>query len=432
MDELRMSVKERIRLDAMKRIKRGEITVVAAAALCELSLRQMRRLWVRFKQHGDRGLVHGLRGRASNRRRDELTRQTIIKRHQERYADFGPTLACEKLAEEGFSICPNTLMGLLKERGLWQRRRRRSKHRRRRERRACFGSLIQMDGSHHDWFEGRGPACVLMVMIDDATNRTIAWLYPAETTLAAFDVFARWSSTHGLPRALYVDRHSIYRDEEHPAKPTQFGRAMKELGVKLICANSPQAKGRVERRHAVFQDRLVKELRLRNINDPHQGNLFLTDHFLPELNRRFSVRPQKEKDLHRELSAEMKLREVLCVREERVVGNDWCVRWKNRWLQIGADHAELRLSGKRVTVRELGGGRLQVSSGSIALQVRELRERPGPPRAGRKKAVVNNVRWKPGRDHPWNKHPAIDRDPPTTPTAATPARALPAEKKKAG
>lgn len=431
MDELRMSLKERIRLDAMKRVQRGEMTVTAAAELCELSLRQMRRLWKRFQAHGDRGLVHGLRGRPSNRRMEQAMALAIVKLHQERYADFGPTLACEKLAESGLAVCPNTLAGLLKERGLWQRRRRRGKHRRRRERRACLGSLIQMDGSHHDWFEGRGPVCVLMVMIDDATNRTAAWFYPAETTAAALDVFGRWARSHGLPRALYVDRHSIYRDEDHPHKPTQFGRAMAELGVKLILARSPQAKGRVERRHGLFQDRLVKELRLRNISDLHQANAFLTDHFLPEINRRFSVRPAKEQDLHRELSAELKLAEVLCVREERVVGNDWCVRWKSRWLQIAAEHAELRLAGKRVSVAELTDGQLLVRSGRMRLSIRQLRERPAPARIRQKKAVVNNVGWKPAASHPWRGRAAASR-PPAMPAPATPARALPAEKKKAG
>ena len=159
--------------------------------------------------------------------------------------------------------------------------------------------MVQMDGSHHDWFEGRGSRCVLMVVIDDATNQTWARFYPAETTEAAFDVFGRWVKRHGVPRAVYVDRHSIYRDEDHPERPTQFGRAMKQLGVELICARSPQAKGRVERRNAVFQDRLVKEMRLRNISDMQQANALLDGQFLDELNRRYAVDAQDSKDLHR-------------------------------------------------------------------------------------------------------------------------------------
>ena len=237
-----MSARERVRLDAFGRVKRGELTVGVAAELAGLSLRQARRMWKRFDEFGDQGLVHRLRGKSSNRRLSDDVRDRVVKRHQERYADFGPTLACEKLAEDGLELSPDTLTALLKARGLWQRQRRRGRHRKRRERRACLGSLVQMDGSHHDWFERRSGQCVLMVMIDDATNQTYARLYPAESTEAAFDVFGRWVKRQGLPRALYVDRHSIYRDEEHPEKPTQFGRAMKDLVVELIQAHSPQAK----------------------------------------------------------------------------------------------------------------------------------------------------------------------------------------------
>jgi transposase len=243
MEELRMSVQDRVRLDAMHRVERDEQTVVAAASLMGVSVRQARRLWKRFQAQGAAGLVHRLRDRPSNRRLAEELRQRIVKRHQERYADFGPTFACEKLAEEGLSVSPDTLTALLKERQLWQRRRKHKKHRQRRERRASFGSMVQMDGSPHDWFEGRAPPCELMVLIDDATNRTYARFYPAETTVAAFDMFGRWTRRHGLARSVYVDRHSIYRDEDHPEKPTQFGRAMKELGVELILAHSPQPPG---------------------------------------------------------------------------------------------------------------------------------------------------------------------------------------------
>lgn len=264
-----MSSAEWVRRDAMQRVKRKTLSLLQAAELMGVGVRQGKRIWKRFKAEGDSGLIHQLRGRPSNHRLSEDIRERVVKRHQETYADFGPTLACEKLAEEDLTVSPDTLTALLKARGLWQRRRRRGKHRKRRERRSSFGSMLQMDGSHHDWFEGRGPWCVLMVIIDDATSQTWARFYPAETTEAAFDLLGRWIAAQGLPRSLYVDRHSIYRNNEKLqktaaelalAKPalTQFGRAMKQLDVELICANSPQAKGRVERRNAVFQDRLVK------------------------------------------------------------------------------------------------------------------------------------------------------------------------------
>lgn len=425
-----MSVKERDRLDVMGRVKRGELTVVAASGLLGLSLRQARRVWKSFKAGGAKGLVHGLRGRASNRRFAEEFRARILKRHQERYADFGPTFACEKLAQEGLAMSPDTLVAILKERGLWVRRRRHGKHRKRRERRASFGSMVQMDGSHHDWFEGRAQKCVLMVVIDDATNRTYARLYAAETTEAAFDAFGRWVKRHGLPRSVYVDRHGIYRDEEHPEKPTQFGRAMKELGVELILAHSPQAKGRVERRNAVFQDRLVKEMRLRHISDMKQANALLESLFLEDLNRRYAVSAAKSADLHRSVAAGVVLEEVLCVQEVRVVGQDWCVRWRNRWLQIALEHESLRLPRRRVRVKQLADRGLIVEYQGQRLRVQEIVSKPAAVK--KTKLIVNNRQWKPAADHPWNRDALGRSDPRVSLAPAAPARDLHAGKRKAG
>jgi len=425
-----MSGIERIRLEAFGRVKRGELTVVAAAVLAHLSLRQARRAWKRFKTFGDRGLVHRLRGRPSNRRLPDDVRDRVLKRHQERYADFGPTLACEKLAEEELVLSPNTLTALLKERGLWQRRRRRGRHRKFRERRASLGSLVQMDGSHHDWFEGRCGKCVLMVMIDDATGRTYARFYPAETTEAAFDVFGRWLRRQGVPRSLYVDRHAIYRDEEHPERPTQFGQAMKELSVELIQAHSPQAKGRVERRNAVFQDRLVKEMRLRNIGSMAQANVFLEGIFLDDLNGRYAVKARDGQDLHRALEATVVLEEVLCVQEQRVVGQDWCVRWQNRWLQIDRRHAGLNLPRRRVRIKHRADGVLVVDYQGQRLTCQELTAKPVL--AKPKRPIVNNRRWVPSLDHPWNRDSARRADPRVSLAPAAPARDLHAGKRKAG
>lgn len=415
-----MSGNERIRLDAVLRVQRQELSVVSAAKLAGISLRQMHRIVSRYRNEGDAGLVHRLRGRLSNRRLDSLLCERIVKRHQERYRDFGPTFACEKLAEEGLVVSPNTLTRLLKERGLWQPRRKRSKHRRRRERRACFGSLVQMDGSHHDWLEGRGNAgqFVLMVLIDDATNRTYARFYPSETTEAAFDVFGQWVQQYGLSRGLYVDKDSIYRNAERPEKPTQFGRAMAELGVELICAHSPQAKGRVERRNGVFQDRLVKELRLRDIRTIQQANAFL-ERYLPRMNRRFSVTPVAEEDHHRMVPPEVVLEEVLCIQERRTVGLDWCVRWTNRFVQIDASHAGLKLPRRKVLVRQLATGELQVSYRGQVLRATLL---PGrPQRSEVCRPIVNNIRWTPPANHPWKRGLAKRTDVPVAAAAAAPS-----------
>ncbi len=426
-----MSGTDRIRLDALSRVKRGELTVVVAAELMGVSLRQGRRIWKRFKQEGDKGLLHKLRGRLSNRRLSQDVRERVVKRHQERYADFGPTLACEKLEEEDLKLSPDTLTALLKERGIWQRLRRRGRHRSRRERRACLGSMAQMDGSHHDWFEGRGPKCVLMVLIDDATNLTSARFYSAETTEAAFDVFGRWIKRQGVPRSVYVDRHSIYRDDDHPEKPTQFGRAMKELGVELILAHSPQAKGRVERRNAVFQDRLVKEMRLRNISDMRQANALLESMFLQDLNRRYAVTPREGQDLHRVLGVGLVLEEILCVQEQRVVGQDWCVRWRNRWLQIESEHESMQLPRRQVVIKQLADGRLVMEHKGQRLNFQEIHVRPVPTK--QKKEVVNNRSYKPAAGHPWKREPAVGTRPSVNPASAAPQRDLQTGgKKKAG
>jgi transposase len=406
------------------------LTVIGSAELMGVSLRQARRIWKRFQGEGVAGLLHQLRGRPSNSRLSQDVRERVVKRHQEQYADFGPTLACEKLEADGLKLSPDTLTALLKERGLWQRLRRRGRHRSRRERRACLGSMVQMDGSHHDWFEGRGPKCVLMVVIDDATNLTDARLYPAETTEAAFDVFGRWLKRQGVPRAVYVDRHSIYRQDGRPEDLTQFGRAMKELGVELICAHSPQAKGRVERRNAVFQDRFVKELRLRNISDMRQANALLESNFLQDLNRRYAVTPREGRDLHRTLDTGLALEEILCVQEERVVGQDWCVRWQNRWLQIGSAHGPMHLPRRRVLIKQLADGRLVMEHKGQRLSFEEIKAKPVAAKA--KKEIVNNRRYKPPASHPWNCEPAVGSRPPLKLAPAAPARAPAAGKKKAG
>jgi Winged helix-turn helix len=408
-----MSARERMRLEALSRVKRQELTVVEAAELMAVSLRQARRLWKRFKAGGAGSLVHRLRGRVSNRRLPEEFRDQVVRRHQARYADFGPTLASEKLAEEGLVVSPDTLVTILQERHLWRRQRKAGRHRKCRERQAHFGQMVQMDGSHHDWFEGRGASktwCVLMVIVDDATGQTYARFYPAETTQAAFDVLGRWIGIHGVPRKVYVDRHGIYRSEEaldgaYP--PTQFGRAMQTLGTELILAKSPQAKGRVERKHRVFQDRLVKELRLRGISDMEQANILLEKVLLPELNGRYAIKPRRTADLHRRAPAE--LQEILCVQEVRVVGQDWCVRWKNRWLQIESTGQSRHLAGKQVLVKELAGGKLLVLRNNQPLAFKELAWRPRIKPAQAPPPQINNRRWKPGPDHPYNRQGRVDK-----------------------
>ena len=429
-----MSAKERRRLEVLSRVKAGELTLAKAAELLGVSRRQVYRVYARWRRDGDAGLVHGLRGRASNRKVEDATREAVLKLYREKYADFGPTLAAEKLAaDDGHEVNRQTLRRMLRGAGLWAGRRHRKKHRSRRARRACAGELVQMDGSDHDWFEGRCPAhprCVLMVMIDDATGRVFCRFYASETTAAAFDVFGAYCRKHGVPRALYVDRDSIYRcdrqatsEEELRAEspPTQFGRAMKLLGVGLILANSPQAKGRVERCNGTLQDRLVKEMRLAGVSDIESANAFLERTFLPAFNKRFTVEPREAADLHVPLSTALsavgkgaRLDEVLCWEEARVVLNDWCVCWRNRVFQLSERHEALGLAGRKVVVREKLDGSVQVLSGGHKLHWKELARRPERAAAANE-PIRNNKRYVPPPEHPWKRGAAARASSPTAP-----------------
>lgn len=403
-----MSLKERRRLEVMARVGDKQLTLAMGAKLLGVSVRQGWRLWKRYQEHGDAGLVHRLRGKASNHAIKTPVRQALLELYRQKYDDFGPTLACEKLEQDGHQVGVKTRWRWLVKEGLWARRRRRKPHRSRRERRECLGELVQMDGSHHDWFEGRGPWCVLMVMIDDATSRTFARFFERETTAAAMEVFGAYVRGHGLPHGLHVDRDSIYRSDRQAtveeelrgqSPATQFGRAMKHLDVELILANSPQAKGRVERMNGTLQDRLVKEMRLANISDIASANTFLNKMFLPALNRKFMVKAKVPADVHRKLPAGLKLDEVLCFQDKRRVSNDWCVSWRNRVLQLDRRHERMALAGREVIVREKLDGTIQLLHQGHTLHWHELAERP--PRARPQAMVRNNRPWKPPAEHPW-------------------------------
>jgi transposase len=430
METLNMSVKERRRLELMARVRDQQLTVAKASRLLGLSVRQGWRLWKRYAEQGDAGLVHGLRGKGSNRAISASVREAVLRLYRQKYDDFGPTLACEQLEKDGHQVGVKTLWRWLLKEGLWTRCRRRKAHRARRQRRECLGELVQMDGSHHDWFEGRGAWCVLMVMIDDATGRTLARFFEGETTVAAMEVFGAYVRKHGLPHSLYVDRDSIYRSDRQATveeelrgqgPATQFGRAMRQLDVELILANSPQAKGRVERMNGTLQDRLVKEMRLGEISDIASGNAFLTQRFLPALNRKFMVKARAAADVHRKLPAGLKLDEVLCFQEKRRVSNDWCVNWRNRIFQLDRCHERMALAGRDCVVREKLDGTIQLLHQGHTLRWRELSERPS--RAKPKATVRNSRPWKPPAEHPWRGVPRVTLAP------AAPTRELHAEKK---
>jgi hypothetical protein len=323
----------------MAPVLNGERTQVEAARLLNRSSRQVRRIQRRLEAEGDCGVIHRLRGRQSNNRKDNKFRRRVIETYRRNYGDFGPTLAAEKLAERGVVVCNETLRQWLLAEGLWKRKRKRDKHRSRRRRRECFGELVQADGSHHDWVEGRGPRMVLVAMIDDATSKVRARFYPAETTEAYMDLLGRYLRKRGRMMAMYVDRDSIFRAEDkHPYDPrpvlTQFSRALEELGIELIPAYSPQAKGRIERFFHTAQDRLVKELRLAGATTMEQANEVLDKTFGPLFNRRFTIKPTSSNNAHRPLHTSMNLKAILSIQGTRTVTNDYTIRLNNQIYQL--------------------------------------------------------------------------------------------------
>lgn len=422
-----MSVMERRRLTLFSQVGVGGISVAEAGRRLGISERQARRLWKRYQEEGDGGLVHRHRGRAGNRRIDPSVRQQALRLYGERYSDFGCTLACEYLLErDGLRVKRETLRRWLIEEGLWHRRHGSPVRRRRRQPRARFGALVQIDGSHHDWFESRlglladgtvqrAAPCVLMVMVDDATRHTLARFFPAETTEAAMTIFREWALRFGLPGELYPDRDSIYRINTKSAdeiecrtgkRPTtQFGRAMVELGVKLTCAHSPQAKGRVERMNGTLQDRLVKALRLAAngpISDIDTANAFLAETFLPRLNAKFNVAAAEGDDAHLPVAAEA-LDEALCIRADRTVGRDHCVSWGGGVLQLKPVRG-LNLAGKRVTVRQGLDGQVQVRREEQLIEHEPLARRPevGTVKPTLAERLSHHQRThKPPADHAW-------------------------------
>jgi transposase len=405
-DIIVMSMGEVRRLKAVQSSIDGQVTQKMVASILDLSERQVRRLVKDVRERGDRGVIHALRGRPSNRKIPEETRGLVLSLYQARYPDFGPTLATEKLLEcDGIKISDETLRRWLIEAGFWKKRRKRSGFRQWRPRRECLGQMVQMDGSHHDWLEGRGPKLVLMAYIDDATNTIYGRFYDYEGTMPAMDSFRGYVGMYGLPMSVYLDRHTTYKspkkltewEEIAGIEPlSQFERALKELGVEVIHALSPQAKGRVERLFGVLQDRLVKEMRLQGITTKEEANAFLKE-YLPRYNERFRVCPANETDAHVALQRQVDLNRYLCIKTERTIRKDNTIALDGRLYQI-----EQR-GGKKVVVEErLDGSMLMISKG-VSLKFREITERPKKAVAPKSDTRLFNRPPKPAKDHPWNR-----------------------------
>lgn len=351
-----MSMTELTRLQAMSGLESGGITQPQAALQLGLSVRQVKRLWRRYRQEGAPGLVSRRRGKPSNRRTDPALIARAVELVRTLYPDFGPTFAAEKLAElHAIELDHETLRRALIAAGLHRpKQRRRGRVHPPRERRPCRGELAQIDGSHHAWFEDRGPHCTLYVDVDDATSQILALRFDEqETTEGYFELARQHIIAHGVPLAFYADKYSVFRINntgERTDLRTQFGRAMDDLGVELICAHSPQAKGRVERANSTLQNRLIKELRLRNISAMTEANDYLPS-FIEQYNRKFAVPAASAHDAHRPSPATEQLDRILCTWHQRTVSKNLTVTFDNRVYQILAPDQVRRLRHARVNVR---------------------------------------------------------------------------------
>jgi hypothetical protein len=403
-DKVIMSVKELRRLHVIHQVIEKKMTQVKGGELLGLTDRQIRRIVRRVRREGDRGLAHRSRGKPSNRRIALRMKTQVLGLYEKQYVDFGPTLAVEKLSErDGIRISDETLRLWLLQAGVNHFRRRKRPHRAWRERKAHRGELIQMDGSHHAWFEDRGPECVLMAYIDDATGRVFARFYSYEGTIPAMDSLKRYGKRYGLPQAVYADKHTTYKS---PAEPTvqeqlegvepqsQFERALSELGVEMIHAHSPQAKGRIERLFGTFQDRLIKEMRLAGVSTMEEANRFLGG-YLPIYNRRFSIQPAEAADLHRPIPDYRDLNRTLCIKTERALRNDFTVAHNRRLYQIRDN-----VRAVRVMVEERLDGTMRITHQGKRLRYHEIASRPRRiPEAAQ--TPKTTPRTKPVPDHPW-------------------------------
>ena len=371
-ERITMTMRELDRFKVIQDVADGKLKPWRAAERLELTTRQVRRLVARLREHGPQGLVSGRYAKPSNNRLDAVIVDRALSIIRDRYADFGPTLACEKLWEcHGIRLAKETIRKLMTDAGLWiPRRQRPPKVYQPRARRACLGELIQIDGSDHRWFEERAPACTLLVYVDDATSRLMMLHFTqTESTFSYFEATRTYIERHGKPGAFYSDKASVFRNVK-PGKTgnrvTPFGRAMYELNIDTFCANSSSAKGRVERAHLTLQDRLVKEMRLRGINTVADANAYAPA-FMAAYNARFAKPPKSDFNAHRPLRADESLDLVLTWREPRKVTKALTVQY-DRVIYLLADTvANRKLIHRMIEVWEYPDGRIEIRAEGVAL-----------------------------------------------------------------
>jgi len=409
-ETLRMSGKERSWLVELMQVLEGKETLKDASTKLGGSYRNAKRKLKRFRDEGAAGLCHRSRGRPSNRRIEPGVKAKMLEIYEEQFSGWGPTLAAEKLLEIEFRVDHETLRRWLLARGLWKRARKRNAHRRWRKPKEHFGELVQIDGSPHDWF-GTGEKCCLMNMVDDATSRSFALFFPHETTEAAMRITMGWIERYGIPSALYTDHHTIYvTDREAPTREemekgtgplTALGKACHTLGIHIIPASSPQAKGRVERKHGVYQDRLVKEMKLRGIKTMEEANAFLVSGYLDELNKKFEKAPSSPLDYHRPLREDQDLKAAFAFEETRKVGNDWTVRYHNQIYQITGPSRDIPPAKGTVLVQERLDRTIHIYYRGRAVAYERITQRPE--KKAEPKIYKPRKKWTPPLDHPWRR-----------------------------
>jgi transposase len=397
----------------MQRIKDKRLTQKEAAWMLNLSVRQVKRLYRAYKAQGARGLVSQRRGKPSNHRLEAETQQKAIDLLYKHYRDFGPTLAHEKLTEKhNLRISRESVRRIMIAEELWKPKRAKqpSAHQMR-ERRACFGELVQIDGSDHAWFEGRGPKCTLLVYIDDATGQLLElWFVPDETFFAYCEASRHYFERYGKPVAFYSDKHGIFRVNQEQtiglgSGLTQFGRAMQELDIQIICANTPQAKGRIERANQTLQDRLVKELRLLGISDIDSANAYLPE-FRQDFNRRFGVAPRSHHDAHRPLLKTENLDLILTHQKTATLSKNLTVQANKVIYQIQSDRPDYALRKAQVTVCENAKGEITILYKDKPLAYSIYHKSPRQAEVVDPKSLDHHIQTPkpPAPDHPWRTY----------------------------
>ena len=414
-----MTPKELEKYEIIKKLSDKLITVSDASKLLGRSSRQVKRLRAKMRANGIQGIIHGLRGKKGNRKTDPEIWNKAKGLILEKYPDFGPTLAHEKLVEvEGINFSEQTTRNLMIAENIWQpkSRKKNKEYRRFRERKECFGQMEQFDGCYHCWFESRGPESCLLAAIDDATGKiTKAEFTDSESVVNVFKFWKSYVAEIGKPIAIYLDKFSTYKINHKNAVDnsemiTQFQRAAQELEITLICANSPEAKGRVERLFDTLQDRLVKELRLRNIRDITAANKFLKEEFLGDFNKRFAVVAAKKSDLHRRLSANQlaNLDAIFSVQSQRLVQNDFTVRFKNQWIQITKEQAVTVRRKDRVLIEERLDETLAIRLRQKYLNFKILPDKPRKASPTIAAISAKRIANKPAANHLWRRQIAAD------------------------